>query len=54
MKKMRKFKCKSGFVIERLVSDNQLNAKCNCGEMAVKTISAARYCSNTTGKSPCF
>ncbi len=52
LKKLRKFKCKTGEVIERFAHDDQNEVKCKCGEVAAKTISAARYFSNTVGKSP--
>ena len=49
MKKLRKFKCKSGVVFERFANDNQQNLKCKCGEMALKTISAAKFFGNGAG-----
>ncbi len=51
MKKLRNFKCKSsGEIIERLARDDQLNTKCKCGSMALKSVSAARFIGNTCGK----
>ena len=52
MKKLRNFICDSGAIIERLVDDDTDTVACCCGGDAVKTISAARYLGNTTGKSP--
>jgi len=52
MKKIRNFKCETGAIIERLVKDDCKSTLCKCGEVAIKTISAARYFSNTVGKSP--
>jgi len=52
MKKLRKFKCKSGAIIEKFANDDQNSVKCNCGDTAIKIVSAARYFNNTVGKSP--
>jgi len=53
MKKLRQFKCMlSQETIERFARDDQLNAKCNCGSMALKKLSAPKCFSNTVGKSP--
>jgi len=52
MRKMRRFKCENGALIERLVFDGVDVAECKCGGKAIKTISAARYLGNTVGKSP--
>ena len=53
MKKLRRFLCMSSQqTIERIVRDDQLNAKCDCGSMALKQLSAPRCFSNTVGKSP--
>jgi len=53
MKKLRQFMCASSQqIIERLVRDDRLNAKCDCGSMALKQLSAPRCFSNTVGKSP--
>ena len=53
MKKLRYFKCtETQEVFERLVSDAQLNVKCNCGANALKQLSAPRSFGNTLGKSP--
>ena len=52
MKKLRNFICQTGAIIERLVNDDVDHLTCSCGKGADKTISAARYLGNTTGKSP--
>ena len=52
MRKLRNFACKTGTIIERLVDDSVIKVKCTCGSKAAKTVSAARYFSNTVGKSP--
>ena len=52
MKKIRAFKCANNHTFEHMVTDDQLIAQCECGELANRVISAARYFSNTTGKSP--
>ena len=51
MKKLRYFKCKtSQQTIERFVRDDQLNAKCDCGSMALKQLSAPKFKGNSFGK----
>ena len=50
-KKIRSFQCK-GYKFDRMVTDDVLKVKCECGETANRIVSAARYFSNTTGKSP--
>lgn len=53
MKKLRQFMCTSSqTIIERFARDDQLNAKCKCGSMALKQLSAPKCFQNTTGKSP--
>lgn len=53
MKKFRNFKCEStGEVFDRRVVDEVTVVKCNCGSEAKRIISAGRYFSNTTGRSP--
>jgi len=52
MKKIRYFKCTKGYKFERMVTDDILEVKCECGDKAVRLLSAPRYFSNTTGKSP--
>lgn len=52
MKKLHNFKCESGNTFERFVADGINKVKCNCGGGAIKQLSAPRYFSNTTGKSP--
>ena len=52
MKKLRIFLCVSGVKIERLVEDDVTKIKCKCKSEAVRVVSAAKYFSNTTGKSP--
>jgi len=51
VKKLRNFKCKSsGEIIERLARDDQLNIKCKCGSMALKSLSAPTFIGNSCGK----
>ena len=52
MKKIRTFKCNKNHVTETLADDLQLKIFCDCGRVADRIVSAARYFSNTTGKSP--
>lgn len=50
---MRRFKCGTCLnEYEKLVEDKVKAIKCECGKKAARTISAARYFSNTTGKNP--
>lgn len=51
-KKIRSFKCINGYTFDRMVTDDVLKVRCDCGEVANRIVSAARYFSNTTGKSP--
>jgi len=50
MKKIRYFKCINGYKFERMVTDDILEVKCECGEKAVRLLSAPRYFGSTTGK----
>jgi len=53
MKKLRNFKCGHCHrQYEIFASDKQVNHKCECGKMALRTLSAPRYFDNTVGKSP--
>jgi hypothetical protein len=52
MKKIRTFNCKNCGTFERLISDDVRLLECKCGGVANRSISAARYFSNTTGRSP--
>jgi hypothetical protein len=52
MKKLHNFKCKQCGVFERLVNDNDRKVKCDCGKVADRTASAAKYFQNSTGRSP--
>jgi len=53
MKKMRHFQCKNKHLTEALAKDDKLQIICGeCGLVAERVISAARYFGNTTGKSP--
>ena len=53
MKKLRNFKCQNtNVVFERFVNDGTGELKCKCGAIANRTLSAPKYFSNTTGKSP--
>ena len=52
MNKLRNFLCQTGDTFERLVDDKTTQVKCLCGRPAIKTLSAPRYFSNSTGKSP--
>lgn len=52
MKKIRSFKCPDGCIFDRMVTDDIKTVKCECGETANRIIFAARYFSNSTGKSP--
>ena len=52
MKKIRSFKCDDCGPFERLVRDEVKHVDCKCNKAANRVISAARYFSNTTGKSP--
>ena len=51
-KKIRSFKCINGYKFDRMVTDDIKTVNCECGEQAKRIPSAARYFSNTTGKSP--
>ena len=52
MKKLRKFKCASCHkAYEKLIKDDILVIECDCGSKANRTLSAAKYFSNTVGKS---
>lgn len=53
MRKLRNFICsKSNIVFERFVNDDTAELECKCGAIANRTLSAPKYFSNTTGKSP--
>ena len=54
MKKIRAFKCQScDHKQENIVNDGIDVIECDkCGNESIKTLSAGRYLSNTTGKSP--
>ena len=54
MFKIFNFHCKKCDVIsDKLVKSNAKTAECSkCGSKMNKTVSAAKYFSNTTGKSP--
>jgi hypothetical protein len=52
MKKMRRFNCNYCGTFERLVVDDTKRLECKCGKLAERLISAGRYFSNTTGRSP--
>ena len=52
MKKIRSFKCADDHTFDRMVNDDQLIVKCECGELAARMLAAPRYFNNTTGKSP--
>lgn len=53
MKKLRRFKCGScQREYEKLVKDEVDVVDCECGDKAVKQLSAPRCFGNTTGKSP--
>jgi len=53
MKKLRNFQCSNtNEIFERRVEDEITIIKCACGSEAKRIISAGRYFSNTTGRSP--
>lgn len=52
MKKFRAFQCESGEVIEKYVHDHVSTLTCACGKSMKRIVSAPRYFSNTTGRSP--
>ena len=52
MKKIRQFNCNYCGTFERLVVDDTKRLECKCGKLAERLISAGRYFSNTTGRSP--
>ena len=52
MKKIRTFRCEAGHKFDRMVKDSVREVKCECRAVAVRVLSAARYFSNTVGKSP--
>lgn len=52
MKKLRNFECDQCGVFERFAKDNDNHVKCECGLLAFRMLSAPKYFSNTTGKSP--
>jgi hypothetical protein len=53
MKKIRHFQCLNKHLTEALTKDDKLEIICGeCGSVAERLISAGRYFSNTTGKSP--
>lgn len=53
MKKLRRFKCGACHKqYEKLVEDDVKSIECECKAKAARTVSAAKYFSNTVGKSP--
>ncbi len=52
MKKIRYFKCVCSKEIEKLVEDDVKVIECECGEFAMRMLSAPRCFGNTTGRSP--
>jgi hypothetical protein len=53
MKKYRNFQCSNtNEIFERRVEDDITIVKCACGNEANRIISAGKYFSNSTGRSP--
>ena len=46
------FKCSNEHVTERLIDNKVKSVVCECGEEALKMLSAPRSFGNTTGRSP--
>ena len=46
------FKCSNEHITERLIDNKVKSVVCECGEEALKMLSAPRSFGNTTGRSP--